>query len=116
MNPNDSTNQTIPPGKENNMQEIMNPLASFGKQWAWSGQPSRRKTIRMLFCLTFILFCATAAPDLRAESGLMSQMGVLEPKQTIEAPDFTLVDIMGNTKSLSDFNEGFVMLNFWATW
>lgn len=37
--------------------------------------------------------------------------GVFKP-----APDFTLLDINGNKKSLSDFKGKVIILNFWATW
>ncbi|WP_293931827.1 TlpA family protein disulfide reductase [Sphingobacterium sp. UBA6645] len=33
-----------------------------------------------------------------------------------EAPDFTLVDLYGNTVSLSDFRGKVVVIDFWATW
>jgi len=32
------------------------------------------------------------------------------------APDFTLMDIHGNKKSLSDFKGKVIILDFWATW
>lgn len=33
-----------------------------------------------------------------------------------DAPDFTLIDLDGNTISLSELNGNVVFLNFWATW
>ena len=32
------------------------------------------------------------------------------------APDFTLLDIHGNEKKLSDFKDKVIILDFWATW
>lgn len=37
-------------------------------------------------------------------------------KQTIAAPDFTLVDQFGNSHTLSEYKGKTVFLNFWATW
>lgn len=34
----------------------------------------------------------------------------------MEAPDFALKDLDGNTKKLSDYRGKVVVLNFWATW
>ena len=36
--------------------------------------------------------------------------------QASPAPDFTLVDINGRERSLSEFQGKFVILNFWASW
>ncbi|MFQ5585575.1 MAG: peroxiredoxin family protein [Thermodesulfobacteriota bacterium] len=36
--------------------------------------------------------------------------------ENVQAPDFTLRDINGETLSLSDFKGKVVFLNFWATW
>ena len=42
----------------------------------------------------------------------------VEPKKQIfkPAPDFTLLDIYGEEKKLSDFKGKVVILDFWATW
>ena len=37
-------------------------------------------------------------------------------KQTVAAPDFTLIDQFGNSHSLSEYKGKTVFLNFWATW
>lgn len=37
-------------------------------------------------------------------------------KQTVAAPDFTLVDQFGNSHTLSEYKGKTVFLNFWATW
>ncbi|UCB44252.1 MAG: redoxin domain-containing protein [Dehalococcoidales bacterium] len=40
----------------------------------------------------------------------------VSPQIGYQAPDFTLVDLDGNTVRLSDFRGKVVFLNFWATW
>ena len=42
-------------------------------------------------------------------------MSVIKPKVRMEAPDFTLVDIYGKPRGLSDFKGKVIVLNFWAT-
>lgn len=37
-------------------------------------------------------------------------------KQTVAAPDFTLIDQFGNSHTLSEYKGKTVFLNFWATW
>ena len=39
-----------------------------------------------------------------------------EPTTEIMAPDFTLTDLDGTMRSLSEFQGQVVMLNFWASW
>ncbi len=38
------------------------------------------------------------------------------PANVESAPDFTITDINGKTRSLQDFRDKTVILNFWATW
>jgi peroxiredoxin len=40
----------------------------------------------------------------------------MELDKKIDAPEFTLPDLKGRKRSLSDFQGRFIMLNFWATW
>ncbi len=40
----------------------------------------------------------------------------LEGKEAVAAPSFSLVDIQGNTLSLSSLKGKVIFLNFWATW
>jgi thiol-disulfide isomerase/thioredoxin len=60
-----------------------------------------------------------AAEDLDEILGLSSEAIVIA-ENTDEgdgtAPDFTLVDLEGNSVSLSDYRGTPVMVNFWATW
>lgn len=101
------------------MQIDRNPLLSFQNRSGLIRTSSslwKAKKILLLSCLTAVLFFATAEPDLKGETDPMSQMGVVRLDKAMKAPDFTLFDINGDKRSLSDFNQGFVMLNFWATW
>lgn len=43
-------------------------------------------------------------------------VGKPAPRSNAPAPNFTLVDLDGNTHSLSDFHGRPVIINFWATW
>lgn len=45
-----------------------------------------------------------------------SQTGHDEETEKVEAPDFTVLDMDGNTVRLSDFLGKPVVLNFWASW
>jgi peroxiredoxin len=56
------------------------------------------------------LYGATYATD------PFAQVEVLKPKVRMEAPAFTLMDINGGRRSISDFRGKIVLLNFWATW
>lgn len=43
-------------------------------------------------------------------------MGERPPVEGMPAAEFTLTDLNGQTKSLSDYRGKIVLLNFWATW
>jgi peroxiredoxin len=51
-----------------------------------------------------------------ARAGPLHDFGVIEPKTRMPAPDFTLTDIDGKSRSLSSYRGKIVMLHFWATW
>ena len=61
--------------------------------------------------LLFLLVSAVGAAELPP---LGYKMNPVSPP--LQAPDFTLPDIDGESHSLSDFRGKVVMLNFWATW
>lgn len=63
----------------------------------------------------FLVFGATKRP-LTAELDFMAKLGVTRIKEKVDAPGFTLPDLSGVKRSLTDFKGKFVMLNFWATW
>jgi cytochrome oxidase Cu insertion factor (SCO1/SenC/PrrC family) len=52
---------------------------------------------------------AVAAPDFKA-------VGLQPYEPPKAAPDFTLPDIDGRTRSLADFRGKVLLLFFWATW
>lgn len=76
------------------------------------------KAIRR-FALYFFglpLFLTAGAPLLWAAEDHMAKLGVYRINKKVDAPDFTLPDLIGKKVSLSDFKGKLVMLNFWATW
>jgi peroxiredoxin len=46
----------------------------------------------------------------------LSELGFRLPNRTVEAPDFTLEALDGESRSLSSYRGKLVFLNFWATW
>jgi hypothetical protein len=46
----------------------------------------------------------------------LAKFGVNKLDKKIDAPEFTLLDLKGRKRSLSDFQGRFILLNFWATW
>jgi len=77
-------------------------------------KPTSRYLLLFSFFL-FLLLVVTTHVDKRTEDSL-GQMGVSRVKETIDAHLFTLPDLEGRKRSLSEFKGKFVMLNFWATW
>ncbi len=63
--------------------------------------------------LALLLTVVTAAAALSDE---VKSLGLQQPKETVEAPDFTLRDLNGKTVQLRDFRGKVVFLNFFATW
>lgn len=53
---------------------------------------------------------------LAAGAGAFSDMGVIRPKVSMPAPDFTLTDMDGERRRLSDYRGDVVLIHFWATW
>ncbi|MBC8284560.1 MAG: TlpA family protein disulfide reductase [Nitrospinae bacterium] len=47
---------------------------------------------------------------------LFERMGIVAPKESKPAPEFSLKNIRGGTTQLSDFKGKIVLINFWATW
>ena len=50
------------------------------------------------------------------EEDTLGNWGVYRFEVKDDAPEFTLPDLAGKKRSLSDFQGKFIMLNFWATW
>ena len=66
------------------------------------------------FALSFILLAGDF--PLWGREGHLAKFGVYNLDKKIDAPEFTLPDLRGRKRSLSDFQGRFIMLNFWATW
>ncbi|MBN1523770.1 MAG: TlpA family protein disulfide reductase [Spirochaetales bacterium] len=60
---------------------------------------------------------APAAPAVSEDiARQLRAAGFVLPAEKVKAPDFTLKDFDGNSKSLSSFQGKFVFLNFWGVW
>ena len=66
----------------------------------------------------FGLFLILPAGDspLWGEEDHLAQYGVIKFDQKLDAPEFSLSDLAGKKRSLSEFKGKFIMMNFWATW
>ena len=73
------------------------------------------RRVSLVFFVTSLILMTGNLPLWGAEDHL-AKFGVYRLDQEIDAPDFTLPDIKGAKRSLSDFRGSFIMLNFWATW
>ena len=89
----------------------------------------------LLFAMVILAGCATGQPPAAAPPVTPESYGPAEPPAApeeadtptapsqnepivkgMEAPDFTLVDLDGVERSLTDYRGQVVMLNFWASW
>ena len=73
-----------------------------------------RRVALYFFGLSLILL--TVDFPLWGEEDHLAKLGVNRLDKKIDAPEFTLPDLTGRKRSLSDFRGKFIMLNFWATW
>ncbi len=69
-----------------------------------------------LFFFGLFLILLTGDFPLWGEEDHLAKFGVNKLDEKIDAPEFTLPDLEGRKRSLSDFQGKFIMLNFWATW
>ena len=69
-----------------------------------------------LYFLSLSLIMLAGSSRLWAEEEALANFGVHRFDEKPDAPEFTLADVNGTKRSLSDFRGKFVMLNFWATW
>ena len=69
-----------------------------------------------LYFFGLALFLLAGDFHLWAEEDHLVKLGVYRLDQEIDAPEFTLQDLNGAKRNLSDFQGKFIMLNFWATW
>jgi cytochrome oxidase Cu insertion factor (SCO1/SenC/PrrC family) len=73
------------------------------------------KRVALCFFGLFLILLAGDFP-LWGEEDHLAKFGVNKLDEKIDAPEFTLPDLNGKKRSLSDFQGKFIMLNFWATW
>jgi hypothetical protein len=73
-----------------------------------------RRIALYFFGLSLILLAGDF--PLWGEEDPLAKWGVYRLDKKIDAPEFTLPDLTGRKRSLSDFRGKFIMLNFWATW
>ena len=78
----------------------------------------RRSQVPLLGLLALVwLLAGSAAPAAGTGLGpLLDAMGILPPVKETEAPDFTLPDLAGRSRRLTEFRGQVVLINFWATW
>ena len=69
--------------------------------------------LNALFWVLILLWVPSWA---HAEHDSFGKMGVVAPKISKPAPEFSSKNIKGETVQLSDFKGKVVLLNFWATW
>jgi hypothetical protein len=73
-----------------------------------------RRIALFFFGLSFILLAGDA--PLWGEENSLAKVGIIRLDNKFDAPEFTLLDLNGTKRSLSDFQGKYIMLNFWATW
>ena len=56
------------------------------------------------------------AAEYAEASEYLSVLGIMPPNQEIEAIDFTVEALRGQSERLSDYRGKVIFLNFWATW
>ena len=77
---------------------------------------TKRTSAFAIAILSLFLLLAVTEHPLAAEVDYLEKLGVMRIKEKVDAPAFTLPDLLGKKRSLKDFKGKFVMLNFWATW
>ncbi|MEX1328404.1 MAG: redoxin domain-containing protein [Desulfobacterales bacterium] len=73
------------------------------------------KRVALCFLGLFLIMLTGAFP-LWGEEDHLAKFGVNKLDEKIDAPEFTLPDLEGRIRKLSDFQGKFILLNFWATW
>lgn len=74
------------------------------------------KTPTRLKISALTLFLLLLPVQVMANPSFFEKMGIVAPKTSRPAPDFSLKNIRGKRIQLSDFKEKIVLINFWATW
>lgn len=71
------------------------------------------QALRCCRLMVLLVLCWLSQPLLAADPVLSTTLTALEP---VEAPDFTLQDMDGESHTLSELRGNYVLVNFWATW
>lgn len=79
------------------------------------------KKTALVACILIVLSQAVVAADADAQEPTTTQRSLMELgfrvyREPVEAPEFTLKNLDGESVSLSDMKGSYVFLNFWATW
>jgi peroxiredoxin len=56
------------------------------------------------------------AVELSEAAEYLEALSILPPKKEVQAIDFTVESLVGDSESLSDYRGKVIFLNFWATW
>ncbi len=71
---------------------------------------------RAFFLVFFIMAWGEFASVHAVNPDFEDEFGIERMNTIVQAPDFTAEDIKGRPHRLSDYRNGIVLLNFWATW
>jgi hypothetical protein len=115
--------QTLQKGSSLRLENTLHKYQEFNLLWGKKKFKPRRKRQDMnitrrialyFFGLSLILLIGEF--PLWGAEDYLAKFGVSRVDKTVDAPGFTLPDLKGRKRSLSDFQGKFVILNFWATW
>ncbi len=73
------------------------------------------RTIRVTFAIAVLTFAALSAQAEKV-TDLAARLELRVFQSGVEAPDFELVDLNGDRRTLGSYRGRVVFLNFWATW
>ena len=65
---------------------------------------------------SFLLFFLFSFVPITGLADDFKDFEVIQPKQRVEAPAFTLPDLEGKSISLDSYSGKIILLHFWATW
>lgn len=68
--------------------------------------------MRKLLLLIAVMLCWVCV----AQAGEFTDFGVIKPEVRMKAPDFSLSDMDGKSRSLASYQGKVVILHFWASW